>query len=82
MWARLLVRINPAVESLSSVNCNKGTSARRAYFFRHRGRLFGRDPRVDGDNETTRHVRIEVILVVWLGLTTLLVVEWVELWIN
>jgi hypothetical protein len=39
-------------------------------------------PRVDGDNEATRHVRIEVILIVWLGLTTLLVVEWVGLWIN
>jgi len=53
-----------------------------AYFFRHRRRLFGRDPRVDGDNEATRHVRIEVILILWLGLTTLLVVEWVGLWIN
>lgn len=53
-----------------------------AYFFRHRRRLFGRDPRVDGDNEATRHVRIEVILIVSLGLTTLLVVEWVGLWIN
>jgi len=39
MWARLLVRINPAIES-------------------------------------------RVILIVWLGLTTLLVVEWVGLWIN
>jgi hypothetical protein len=29
-----------------------------AYFFRHRRRLFGRDPRVDGDNEATRHIRI------------------------
>jgi len=53
-----------------------------AYVFRHRRRLFGRDPRVDGDNEATRHVRIEVILTVWLGLTTLIVVEWVRLWIN
>jgi hypothetical protein len=40
------------------------------------------DPRVDGDNEATRHVRIEVILIVWLGLTTLLLAEWVGLWIN
>jgi hypothetical protein len=53
-----------------------------AYVFRHRGCLFGRDPRIDGDNDATRHVRIEVILIVWLGLTTLLVVEWVGLWIN
>jgi len=44
--------------------------------------LAGRDPRVDGDNEATRHVPIEVILIVWLGLTTLLLVEWVGLWIN
>jgi hypothetical protein len=57
-------------------------SAPGAYVFRRRRRLFGRDPRVDGDNEATRHVRIEVILIVWLGLTTLLVVEWVGLWIN
>ena len=52
-----------------------------AYFFRHR-RLFGRDPRVDGDNEATRRLRIEVILIVWLGLTTLLDIEWAGLWIN
>ena len=37
---------------------------------------------LNGDNEATRHVRIEVILIVWLGLATLLVVEWVGLWIN
>ena len=29
-----------------------------AYFFRHRRRLFGGGPRVDGDNEATRHIRI------------------------
>jgi len=45
-----------------------------AYFFRHRRCLFGRDPRVDGDNEATRHIRIEVVLIPWLFLTTLLVV--------
>jgi hypothetical protein len=53
-----------------------------AYVFRHRRRLFGRDPRIDGDNNATSHIRAEVILIPWLFLTTLLLVEWVGLWIN
>jgi hypothetical protein len=36
-----------------------------AYFFRNRHRFFDRDPRIDGDNEATRHMRIEVVLVPW-----------------
>jgi hypothetical protein len=51
-----------------------------AYFFRHRRRFFGRDPRVDNDIPAVRHIRFEVILVPWLGLTTLLVVLWLSLW--
>ena len=84
MWARLLVRINPAIESPvpSIANCRSAVSTSSVPILPAPGRLFGRDPRVDGDNEATRHVRIEVILIVWLGLTTLLVVEWVGLWIN
>lgn len=53
-----------------------------AYFFRHRRRVFGCDPRVDNDNEATRQIRIEVVLVPWLGITTLLLVLWLGLWIN
>jgi hypothetical protein len=53
-----------------------------AYVFRHRRRLFGRDPRIDGDNNASSHIRAEVILIPWLVLTTLLVVEWVGLWIR
>jgi len=53
-----------------------------AYFFRNRHRFFDRDPRVDGDNEAVRHIRIELILIPWLGVTTLLLVLWVGLWIN
>ena len=52
------------------------------YVFLHRRRLFGRDPRVDGDNETTRHMRMEVVLIPLLALTTLLLVLWVGLWID
>ena len=53
-----------------------------AYIFRNRHRFFDRDPRIDGDNEATRRIRIEVVLIPWLFLTTLLVVLWVGLWIN
>ena len=53
-----------------------------AYFFRNRHRFFDLDPRVDGDNEATRHVRMEVVLIPWLVLTTLLVVLWAGLWLN
>jgi hypothetical protein len=53
-----------------------------AYFFRNRHRFFDRDPRVDDDNDATRHIRIEVVLIPWLFLTTLLVVLWPGLWIN
>ena len=53
-----------------------------AYFFRNRHRFFDRDPRVDGDNEATRHIRSEVVLIPWLGVTTLLVVLWLGLWMN
>jgi hypothetical protein len=50
-----------------------------AYVFRHRRQLFGRDPRVDNDIDAVRHLRVEVVLIPWLVLTTLLVVEWVGL---
>jgi hypothetical protein len=53
-----------------------------AYFFRNRHRFFDRDPRVDGDNEATRHVRLEVVLIPWLAVTTVLIVEWLGLWAN
>ncbi len=53
-----------------------------AYFFRNRHRFFDRDPRIDGDNDATRHIRIEVVLIPWLGVTTLLVVLWLGLWMN
>jgi hypothetical protein len=53
-----------------------------AYFFRNRHRFFDRDPRIDGDNDATRHIRIEVVLIPWLGVTTLLLVLWLGLWVN
>ena len=53
-----------------------------AYIIRHWRRLFAPDPAVDGDTESTSHVRIELILIPWLALTTVLVVEGLRLWIN
>ena len=52
------------------------------YIIRHWRWLFGRDPQVDQDTEAVRHVRVEVILIPWLALTTVLVVEWLGLWTN
>jgi len=53
-----------------------------AYIVRHWRRLFGRDPEVDQDIAAVRHIRVEVVLIPWLSITTILVVEWLGLWTN
>jgi hypothetical protein len=50
------------------------------YIFRNRHRFFGRDPNVSNDIPAVRRLRIEVVLVPWLVLTTLLLVVLVMLW--
>jgi len=52
-----------------------------AYVFRNRHRFFDRDPNVDNDIPAVRHVRVEVVLIPWLGLTTLLVILLISLWL-
>ena len=52
-----------------------------AYFFRNRHRFFDRDPRVDNDIPATRHVRVEVILIPWLGITTLILILLISFWL-
>jgi hypothetical protein len=52
-----------------------------AYFFRNRHRFFDRDPRVDNDIPATRHVRVEVILIPWLGITTLILILLIRFWL-
>ena len=52
-----------------------------AYIFRNRHRFFDRDPNVDNDIPAVRHVRVEVVLIPWLGLTTLLVILLISLWL-
>ena len=52
-----------------------------AYVFRNRHRFFDRDSNVDNDIPAVRHVRVEVVLIPWLGLTTLLVILLISLWL-
>jgi len=42
------------------------------YIFRNRHRFFDRDPSVDEDIPAMRKLRVEVVMVPWLVLTTLL----------
>jgi hypothetical protein len=51
-----------------------------AYIVRHWRRLFGRDPRVDGDRNATRYLQVVVITIPWLFLTFRLFAEIVGFW--
>ena len=51
-----------------------------AYIVRHWRRLFGRDPRVDGDRDATRYLQVVVITIPWLILTGRLVAEVIGFW--
>jgi len=51
-----------------------------AYIFRNRHRFFDQDSNVDNDIPAVRKLRIEVVMVPWLVLTTLLVVLLINLW--
>ena len=53
-----------------------------AYIFRNRHRFFDRDPNVDNDIPAARRVRVEVVMIPWLGLTTLLVILLISLWLD
>jgi ABC-type branched-subunit amino acid transport system permease subunit len=52
------------------------------YIFRNRHRFFGQDPNVSNDIPAVRKLRVEVILVPWLFLTTLLVIVLINLWLQ
>jgi hypothetical protein len=51
------------------------------YIFRNRHRFFDRDPNVDNDIPAARKVRIEVVAIPWLVLTTLILVLLISLWL-
>jgi len=52
-----------------------------AYIFRNRHRFFDRDPRVDNDIPAVRKVRIEVVAIPWLVLTTLILILLISFWL-
>ena len=52
-----------------------------AYIFRNRHRFFDRDPKVDNDIPAVRHVRVEVVLIPWLVITTLILILLITFWL-
>ena len=52
-----------------------------AYIFRNRHRFFDRDPDVDNDIPAARNVRIEVVMIPWLVVTTLILILLIYFWI-
>jgi hypothetical protein len=79
----MLALINPAVlpalriaaTFFLLINLVGGT-----YIFRNRHRFFDQDSNVDNDIPAVRNVRIEVVMIPWLVLTTLLVILLFNLW--
>jgi hypothetical protein len=57
------------------INCVGGT-----YIFRNRHRFFDRDSIVDNDIPAVRKLRIEVVMIPWLVLTTLLLILLIYFW--
>ena len=52
-----------------------------AYVFRNRHRFFDRDPNVDNDIPAARHVRVELFLIPWSAITTLILILLIGLWL-
>ena len=52
-----------------------------AYIFRNRHRFFDRDPNVDNDIPAMRRVRVEVVMIPWLFLTTLVLILLISFWL-
>jgi hypothetical protein len=50
------------------------------YIFRNRHRFFDQDTNVDNDIPAVRKLRVEVVMVPWLVLTTLLFILLIYLW--
>ena len=50
------------------------------YIFRNRHRFFGQDANVTDDIPAVRKLRVEVVLIPWSVLTTLLVILLIYLW--
>jgi disulfide bond formation protein DsbB len=80
----MLAQINPSVlpalriaaTFFVIINLIGGT-----YVFRNRHRFFDRDPNVDDDIAAMRKLRVEVVMLPWLVLTTLLLILLIYLWL-
>jgi hypothetical protein len=53
-----------------------------AYLFRNRHRFFDRDPEVANDISAVRHLRVEVVLIPWLAVTTANLILLISFWIG
>ena len=51
------------------------------YIFRNRHRFFDQDPNVDEDIPAMRKLRVEVVMVPWFVLTTLILVLLIGFWL-
>ncbi len=51
------------------------------YIFRNRHRFFDQDSNVDNDIPAVRKLRMEVVMIPWLVLTTLLVILLISFWL-
>jgi len=79
----MLALINPAVlpalriaaTFFLFINLAGGT-----YIFRNRHRFFDQDSNVDNDIPAVRKLRMEVVMIPWLVLTTLLFILLINLW--
>jgi hypothetical protein len=53
-----------------------------AYIFRNRHRFFYCDPNVTNDISAVRHLRVEVVLIPWLAVTTANLILLISFWIG
>jgi hypothetical protein len=51
------------------------------YIFRNRHRFFDRDPSLDNDIPAMRKLRVEVVMVPWFVLTTLILILLIAFWV-
>jgi len=51
------------------------------YIFRNRHRFFDLDPNVDNDIPATRKLRVEVVMIPWSILTTLILILLIAFWV-
>jgi hypothetical protein len=84
IYMPMLAQINPTVlpalriaaTLFFIINLIGGT-----YIFRNRHRFFDQDPNVDNDIPAVRKVRMEVVMIPWLVLTTLILILLISFWL-